>query len=193
MAEVNVSAPALHVSGAEARCREDADRAAFEAFYGVAFPKVYGFVRCQGTSVEAAQEIVSLAFLKAYSNWHRAPRGDGDMAWVFRIAHNTLIDYWRVDRRHEEAAVPIDQLGPLRAAADSPERAYERKQQAANVLKFLGGLPPDDRVVLALKFAGQRNNREIAAILGLSEGAVSMRLLRALRRMRERMTGADEA
>ena len=45
----------------------------------------------------------------------------------------------------------------------------------------------EDRSVLALKFAAQRTNREIADILSVTEGAVSMRLFRALQRLRDRM------
>jgi RNA polymerase sigma factor (sigma-70 family) len=45
----------------------------------------------------------------------------------------------------------------------------------------------DDRMLLSLKFTAQRTNREVAGILGISEAAVSMRLLRALRRLRERL------
>jgi RNA polymerase sigma factor (sigma-70 family) len=52
----------------------------------------------------------------------------------------------------------------------------------------LSQLDKDDRTILGLKFTAQQTNREIAAILELSEGAVSMRLLRALRRLRERLS-----
>jgi RNA polymerase sigma factor (sigma-70 family) len=51
----------------------------------------------------------------------------------------------------------------------------------------LSQLDKDDRTILGLKFTAQQTNREIAAVLELSEGAVSMRLLRALRRLRERL------
>jgi len=69
----------------------------------------------------------------------------------------------------------------------SPESAYEKKEQLARLLNLVSRLPYDDRVVIGLKFTAQRTNREIAAILNISEAAVSMRLLRALRRLRSRL------
>jgi RNA polymerase sigma factor (sigma-70 family) len=51
----------------------------------------------------------------------------------------------------------------------------------------MNGLPERDRTLLALKFSARRTNREIAGILSVSEGAVSMRLLRALRRLRDHL------
>jgi RNA polymerase sigma-70 factor (ECF subfamily) len=55
------------------------------------------------------------------------------------------------------------------------------------MIRVIGTLSDDDRTMLALKFGGHRTNREIAAIMDLSEGAVSMRLLRALRRLRDQL------
>ena len=55
------------------------------------------------------------------------------------------------------------------------------------LLSVMSELDKDDQTVLGLKFTAQQTNREIAAILDLTEGAVSMRLLRALRRLRERL------
>lgn len=160
---------------------------AFETLYAAAFPKVYAFLRCQVATTETAQELVSRAFLKAYRHREKAPPGDAAMQWMFRIAHNTLIDYWRVERRHERASLPIQEMTELPAASPNPEAAYERKQQLSDLLQVIGDLADEDRALLALKFVAHRTNREIAGILRLSEAAVSMRLLRSLRRLRERL------
>jgi len=164
----------------------DAAQFAFEALYGVAFPKVYAFIRSQVATADTAQELVSRIFLKAYRHRTSAPTDAAAIQWIFRIAHTTLIDYWRVDRKRERASVPIEELEDL-ADSSNAESAYERKERSAHLLRLIGELSEDDRTVLALKFTAQRTNRDIATILGVSEGAVSMRLLRALRRLRERL------
>lgn len=165
---------------------ERVEGASFEALYAAAFPKVYGFLRCQVATVDVAQELVSRVFLKAYRHRQKAPEGDGAIQWVFRIAQTTLIDYWRVEKRRERASLPIDEIAKL-PAASNPEAAYERKRQISDLWQMVSDLPEEDRVLLALKFAAHRTNRDIAVILNLSEGAVSMRLLRSLRRLRERL------
>lgn len=160
---------------------------AFEALYVAAFPKVYAFIRYQVSTTETAQELVSRIFLKAYKHRQRTPDTEPRMMqWIFRIAHTTLIDYWRVEKKRESASLPIDELS-LPCGAERPDAAYERKQRAADMIRVVGTLPDDDRTMLALKFGAHRTNREIAAILDLTEGAVSMRLMRALRRLRDQL------
>ncbi len=158
----------------------------FEEFYATAFPRVYGFIRCHVGTVETAQELVSRVFVKAYRHRHHAPAHAG-MAWVFRIARTTVIDYWRVERKRESARVPIEEIAESARDRHDPAAAYEQKQRSAQLVRVMSNLSEDDRILLALKFTAQRTNREIAAILQISEAAVSMRLLRALRRLRRRL------
>jgi RNA polymerase sigma factor (sigma-70 family) len=69
----------------------------------------------------------------------------------------------------------------------NPEALYAAKERQARLLRAMSAMCVDDRMLLSLKFTAQRTNREVADILGISEAAVSMRLLRALRRLRERL------
>jgi RNA polymerase sigma-70 factor (ECF subfamily) len=161
--------------------------ARFERLYASAFPRVYGFVRTQVASVEAAQDVASRIFLKAYRHRSKAPDGPDAIVWLFRIAHNILIDYRRVDGRREAANVSIDEVAEVPSDFPNPETAYATKERGAAVLSAMNDIDRDDRMILGLKFTGQRTNREIAHILDISEAAVSMRLLRALRRLRERV------
>jgi len=163
-----------------------ADRA-FEELYNAAFPKVYAFIRSQVSNAETAQELVGRIFLKGYQHRLKIPPGSASVQWIFRIAHTTLIDYWRVEKRRESVNLPLEEIAELPTADDDPETAYARKQRTVQLVKSMSCLPQDDRTVLALKFSAQRTNREIAEILALSEGAVSMRLLRALRRLRQQL------
>ena len=156
----------------------------FEQLYAIAFPKVYAFIRSQVRTVETAQDIVGRVFLKAYQHYAKAPADAAALVWVFRIAHTVLIDHWRVEGRRDAASVSIEDLADLPETGVDPEVAYELKERKALLLLAMHELSRDDRTLLGLKFSGQQTNREIAVILDLQEGAVSMRLLRALRRLR---------
>jgi RNA polymerase sigma factor (sigma-70 family) len=159
----------------------------FEHLYAAAFPKVYAFIRSQVSATETAQELVSRIFLKAYRHRDKAPRDAAAMQWVFRVAHTTLIDYWRVEKRRERVSLPLHEIAEIPSGSTSPDAAYERRQQISDLLLIVSDLSHEDQELLALKFAAHRTNREIAAILRLSEGAVSMRVLRALRHLRQRL------
>jgi RNA polymerase sigma-70 factor (ECF subfamily) len=161
---------------------------AFTEFYEANFARVYSFARSQVVSSGDANEVVGRIFLKAYSHWGNAPRQEEAVLWLFKIARTTVIDYWRVEGRREAGRVSVDELDDIPDAAINPEAGYALKERAALLLNALSQLDENNRMLLALKFTAQRTNREIAAILRISEAAVSMRLLRALRRMRDELT-----
>ena len=160
------------------------DAVEFEEFYVAVLPKIYAFIGCQVRNHEIAQDIVSRTFVKVYEHWNHAPAGEAVIAWTFRIARNTLIDHWRVETRRASRSVSVEELAEVPSAASTPEVACARRERSELLLRAVRKLNDRDRILLALKFAGQRSNREAASILGISEAAVSMRLLRALRRLR---------
>ncbi len=144
-------------------------------------------MRSQVSSAETAQDLVSQIFLKTYRHWHAAPRGEAATFWLFRIARNALIDHWRVEGKRASVSVPLDELIETRGQEANPEAICSARERSGRLLEVVGSLEKGDRVVLALKFTAQHTNREVAAILNISEAAVSMRLLRALRRLRDRL------
>lgn len=159
----------------------------FELFYKDMFPKVYGYVRCQVRDVETARDIVSRAFLKAYQHREKAPPDEAMAHWLFRIVRNTLLDHWRVEGRRERASVSLDELAELPDSMASPEAKFASRERQVALLQAMKGLHERDRNLLLLRFMAELSNQEIAAILDLSEAAVSMRLVRALRRVRKRL------
>lgn len=166
---------------------EEATDGGFARLYSAAFPRVYSFIRSQVSNTQTAQDIVSRVFLKAYKHHHKAPSGEAGLHWMFRIAYTTLVDYQRVDGRRESVSISMEDLADVAGESVRPDTAYAAKERKALLLSVVSELDKDDRSIVALKFMGQRTNREIAKILGISEGAASMRLLRALRRVRERL------
>lgn len=185
----SAAAQAIDAGASETRTAADAAAANFDRLYAAAFPKVYAFIRSQVATAETAQDLVSRIFLKAYAHRLKAPADSAGISWLFRIARNTLIDYWRVDRKRERASVGLDELADRSDEGLDAEAAYERRERSAHLLRVMGELSEEDRTVLALKFTAQRTNRDIAVVLNISEAAVSMRLLRALRGLRARLQG----
>ena len=161
--------------------------ATFVELYATSFRRVYAFVRSQVGAAVVAQELVARVFLKAYRHRRKLPNGEAATIWLFRIARNTIIDYWRVEGRRESANVSLDELSDVPDTNANPEALYAAKERQARLLQGIGAMCVDDQMLLGLKFTAQRTNREVASIIGISEAAVSMRLLRALRRLREHL------
>jgi RNA polymerase sigma-70 factor (ECF subfamily) len=126
-------------------------------------------------------------------------------AWLRRFAWDRLVEAHRrhvsaerrsVDREQARSIPWADQSAValadrLVASGTSPSRHLLRDEERIRVRAALEQLPPRDREVLVLLYMEDLSAVEIAAILGLSEGAVRARHLRALDRLRRLMPGVD--
>jgi RNA polymerase sigma-70 factor (ECF subfamily) len=118
--------------------------------------------------------------------------------WLRQIAWNRMIDARRYHLRpgrtvgrEEPAGLPAEsalELAQRLIAGEAPSAGLRRREQRAQVRAALDRLPERDREVLALRYLEQLSSAETAAVLSVSEGAVRVRVLRALRRLREILT-----
>jgi RNA polymerase sigma-70 factor (ECF subfamily) len=90
----------------------------------------------------------------------------------------------------EDSAVAVAQL--LLAISSSPSKRLRQREARERVQAALARLAPPDREVLVLRHLEQLSTTEIAAILGISEGAVKMRQVRALTRLQALLGDFDE-
>jgi RNA polymerase sigma-70 factor (ECF subfamily) len=92
--------------------------------------------------------------------------------------------------REEAGAAPLPDESMLQlanrlvASATSPSRRMMRDELHERVRAALAALPARDREVLVLRYLEGLSTAEVAGVLGLGEGAVKMRQLRALERLR---------
>lgn len=122
----------------------------------------------------------------AFAIWQALPRFRGECSertFIFRIAHNRAIAY--LSRYREQSADPLEEV-ELRDPAPGPESQYSRNQRATNLRKAVRGLPLPYRQVILLTLEGL-GYREIAAVLGISEGNVGARLTRARQLLQDAM------
>src|SRR5436309_2562986 len=155
------------------------DPSRFGDLYEVNFARVYAFVASRVHDRDAAQDLTSDVFHKALANLSRFEwRGVPFAAWLLRIAANAIID--RAKRTAREHGVP----GP----DEPPETSLEEIEQRAQLFRLVERLPPDQRRVIVMRFAGGKRMREIADQLGRSEGAVKQLQLRGLQNLRARLS-----
>jgi len=81
----------------------------------------------------------------------------------------------------------------LLAANTDPAHAALKNEQRRHVRQLLASLPPGDREVLVLRFLERLSSAEIAAILQIKPGAVRLRLMRALERVRSNLGESFDA
>ena len=158
-----------------------ADRAAFGALYRRYVDRVYGYCFYLLGDHHDAEDATERTFLAALDAIDRF-RDDGASfrSWLFRIAHNQLVNALRTrSRRRTE---PLDGV-PEPASGTDPASAVGTAEEARRLRRALGRLSDDRRQVVILRFVDGLSAREIGAVLGRSEGAVRVLQHRALREL----------
>ncbi|MCL5994992.1 MAG: sigma-70 family RNA polymerase sigma factor [Chloroflexi bacterium] len=160
-----------------------ASEADWETLYATELPRVYNFFRYRVGDDALAEDLTSTTFEKA---WRSRQRYRRDLAafstWLFTIARNVAIDYYR-QRRVE---LSLDDLLYHTDETDNnaPEQMAERQDEFARLSILLARLPGRERELLAMKYGAELTNRDIARITGLSESNVGTILHRTVHNLR---------
>jgi RNA polymerase sigma factor (sigma-70 family) len=111
--------------------------------------------------------------------WQALPRFRGECAeqtFVFRIAHNRAVSH--IDHWQRRRVDPLDDDAPFPAAQPDPERALSAQQRHEQLRAAVQSLPLGLRQVVVLSLEGL-SHAEIAAVAGITENNVAVRLTRA--------------
>lgn len=140
----------------------------------------YAYVRI-GDRTEA-EDIASEVFLKALESLKTyRERGVPMQAWLFRIAHNLVVDHLRRVTKHE--TVPIESVEI--ADESDPEATAEMNIELQRVALAMHGLTGEQSEVLRLRFFGGLTSREVGSLLSKSDGAVREMQRAALEKLRQ--------
>ena len=144
----------------------------------------YVFIRI-GDRTEA-EDLAGEAFLKALESLDSyKERGAPMQAWLFKIAHNLVVDYFRKVAKRK--IVPIDTLQV--ATELNPQAMAETNAEIARVRKALDQLTPGQRQVIELRFFGGLTSEEASRVLNKSSGAVREMQSAAIRSLRKLLHG----
>jgi RNA polymerase sigma-70 factor, ECF subfamily len=166
------------------------DRSAFTALYDEHYEQIYRYVLYRVTSAEDAEDLTQMVFLQA---WRAIGRykvtGSPFVAWLFTIAHNLVVSFYRRNR----TTVPLDQEIEEVRRTSHPEFAAETVLDQERTRTAISQLRPDHQKVINLRFIENLAHRQIAESMGKTEGAVRViqhRALVELRRILEREEAA---
>jgi RNA polymerase sigma-70 factor (ECF subfamily) len=156
------------------------DQQAFGQLYDRFVDKIYKYIYYRVNSKTEAEDLTAHVFLKSWEaigryHWTDRPFG----AWLYRIAHNVVVDYFRT---HRDIASLDDATATEHIGSDF-EDVIEHQMTADSLRIALSRLTHDQQEVIILKFLEGYNTTEIAEILGKQEGAVRTLQHRALTRL----------
>lgn len=170
---------------------KDFDSEAWSTIYQRYYPKVYAYIyrRLETFTRQEAEDVAANVFLRAVEGIGSfSYRGIPLSAWLFRIAHNQLVDHFR--QKGKSNTQPLTEGTPVESTTvqDTTEATLIREELNA----ALKNLTEDQRQVVLLKFFGGLSNAEVAPIIRKSEGAVKALQHRALASLRRILEKEDE-
>ena len=146
------------------------DTEAFAQLYENYFDKIYRYVVFKIGNRTEAEDVTQQVFLNALQSissfkWKGRPFS----AWLFRIAHNQIVDYLR--KKTRQATTPLDK-SPAISSDSNPQLAIERKLDIEQLILATKRLTKAQQEVISLRFAGELPIAEVAKVMDKSEGAV---------------------
>lgn len=148
------------------------DQEAFTELYELYFNRIYRYITLKIGDRYEAEDMTQQVFLKALKSitsykYREVPFS----AWLYRIAHNQIVDYLR--QRSRRPTAPLEETA-IHTEEDNhdPQQAVELRLDLAALSQALKKLTPAQREVIALRFSSELPVAEVACIMGKSEGAV---------------------
>jgi RNA polymerase sigma-70 factor (ECF subfamily) len=126
---------------------------------------------------DIAEDLTSDVFLKALKSFDSFDETRSFQSWIFAIAHNHLVNYYRTATRET-------QLFEDQYLTQMDTNKVELNYELEAVMKVINQMEQSDRDILLLRFVDQLSNSEIAQLLSKEEGAIRTKMSRGLAKLR---------
>lgn len=145
------------------------DQEAFAQLYEANFDRIYRYVVLRIGNETEAEDMTQQVFLNALQSissfrWKGVPFS----AWLFRIAHNQVVDYLR--KKTRQATEPLDES--LVISKSDPQLVVEQRLDIEQLMLATKQLTNAQQEVIALRFVSELSTAQVAKVIGKSEGAV---------------------
>jgi len=165
-------------SSERARSESDALAELFELYYD----RVARYITSRVGDRDVAADLAGEVFVRAVESYGSFKHGDVPVqAWLFRIAHNLVIDHYR--RASKRKSVPLEDAGEIAGAPD-PFREVDVNLSMAVVAQAVAKLNPGQQEVVALRLVGGLSAEEAGRVMGRTPGAVRELQRTALKALR---------
>ncbi len=174
--------------------RAKTDPEAFGELYQQHVERIYGYHYRHTSNRADAEDLTSRTFFRALRSLQgyretKAPF----QAWLYRIAHNLLVNWYRDSGNHPTVSLDLDEpevfarAVSLQSSAMNPEMWVATAESRESLRQVIASLPEDRKALIFLKFFEQMSNAEIADVLGKTEGAIKALYHRTLIHLRNVM------
>jgi len=160
------------------------DPEAFGRLYELYVEKIYNYIYYRLGNHHDAEDLTAKVFYRALNHIaHYNHKGVPFAAWLYRIAHNLVVNWHRDHSRRQ--MVGLENLDLSGDKQESPHHAAEQTNERELLLAAIQHLPRERQELLMLKFVERMSNAEIGRVMGRSEGAVKSLYHRTLVSLKE--------
>lgn len=168
------------------RLSKKGDKDRKEKLFGYIYPKIYRFIYYRTNNKAEAEDLTGDVILKIAK---ALPRQKGNFnSWIYKIARNTLIDFYRKSSVRKSKVSVQEMHEELPNGREDFTEQILNQESLKEAIRFL---TDRQKEVIMLKFIEGYKNKEVAEIVGITEGAVKLLQFRALRKMREYFEGKE--
>jgi RNA polymerase sigma-70 factor (ECF subfamily) len=164
------------------------DEAAISQLYREYAPAIYGYLASRVGDAALAEDLTSEVFLRALEGLPRyEDRGISFSAWLYRIAHDRMVDHVRRQARRPTTPLEDERL-PAQAGIDEQVETHLRLEQLGRAMERLTA---EQQQVILLRFVAGLKLKEVAYVMTKSTAAIKMLQLRALTELRQAVAQRD--
>ena len=165
----------------EQRDREDR----LASLYDEYFDRIAHYIYVRVGDRNEAEDLAGEVFLKALESLKSyKERGIPMQAWLFKIAHNQVVDHLR--KATKRKTVPIDTVQI--ETGEDPVATAEKSIEIERVNEAMQKLTSEQREVVRLRFFGDLSSKEVGSIMRKSDGAVREMQRAAIEKLRGLLT-----
>lgn len=170
------------------RSASKGDAEAFAVLYRLYLDRIFRYFYYRVGDRQDAEDLTEQVFLKAWQGIRSyADRGLPFSSWLYRLAHNLLVDTRRAHREIDR----LDEALEIEAPGLGPDEVVAQREEVRKLAWALSQLSPLEQSVVALRFIAGLDHRSVAAIVDKSEVTTRSIQSRALARL-ARLLGVQE-
>lgn len=155
------------------------DSSAAISFYKLYSPKILPYLSKRLPTHEDAQEVTNDVFLEAIDSISLLRDQNNILAWLYKIAHNKTVDYYRKRKIKSILLSQVPYLEIVAAEINQPEFQFEKNKVKDKIESAFRSLPDIYRKILKFHYEDKIPVKELAIIFNLSFKATESLLFRA--------------
>lgn len=160
---------------------QDGDRSSFGDIYDHFAEKLYRFIYFRVSHKEVAEDVLSDTFVKAWQKVHQINSSGALGGWLYQIAKNNIVDYYRL----KKDLVPLEEITDDLPDAIDPIDSASLGLQQKKILDVMNELTEEQQQVIRYKFFEDLSTEETAYVMGKTEGSIRVIQHRAIARLKD--------